>query len=375
MGTPRGAVAPVRLDDGLSGQNPLILLEDRVGMVGATPSWTSSLLAALGAAVHRPGRPMNLFTLRALVALSACLTLVACINDDTGEECAANNLIEQCPPGSSPVLGAAATNQCGGGADFSAGPVETEGSVVGSCAGVETCNVYCQFDIPCTCGTVSVSRDAIICAECPEQSCGDGRCEGTEREDCTGAPDIASCQTCTEDCSGVATCGDGDCTLNETANLPSAEGNPDLVYCPRDCADLCIPSEVFCAGNVLSVCSANGSSVNEVDCGESGFICAEGACVPAGVCGNEVCEDGEDPDSCPIDCQSSVCEAGTRTCNSETLVVLLAGRFQPRGDRLHRVREHLLERRVRQRRGMRQLALRNRRRPNVVRRGLPGRLR
>ena len=253
-----------------------------------------------------------------LLYIPAVLLVVAtsgCGKDETAEQCAASDLVAQCPVGSNPMLGAEATNECGGGGSFEAGPVGSGGSVVGSCAGSAGCEVYCQFDVPCTCGVVSVSRDEIICQECPDQSCGDGRCEGTERLDCEGQ--IDGCFECPEDCSGSATCGDGDCTVNETGHEPSA--GPDLVYCPQDCAAECIPNDISCIGSTVRLCAANGASFTEMDCADAGMVCADGACVTAGVCGNGFCDEGEDDVSCPIDCGRE-CQPNTMVCEGETLV-------------------------------------------------------
>ena len=259
------------------------------------------------------------------------------------EVCAASDLIDQCPAGSNPVLGAAASAACGGGASLSA--VDQSGSVTGQCQSAGECTILCQYETPCSCGVVTLSKDKIVCAECPAQSCGDGRCEGTERPGCE--PGAEGCFPCAEDC-GQATCGDGDCTGTE---------NPDT--CPQDCANACVPNQAICVGTLLQVCAADGSTYAEVDCAEAGMACVQGQCVAAGsvcqpgakrceghvlvtcnpagtaessvdcaasdmtcgvqgcvatdVCGNGLCEQGEDascPQDCAATCGNDVCENG-----------------------------------------------------------------
>lgn len=223
---------------------------------------------------------------------------------ETGRACAESDLVAQCPAGSNPVLGAEAAQTCSGSAQANRGVVEVGGSAVGQCAGSSECRVYCQFATPCTCGIQSLTRDAVLCAECPAQVCGDGRCEGTERASCE--PGEPACFPCARDCT-AATCGDGVCTADESPNT-----------CPQDCARACEPNSVACAGNVLRLCMANGAEWTETDCAAAGMTCAEGRCVMAGVCGNGICEEGENSMNCPADCGTR-CEANTTICRGETV--------------------------------------------------------
>jgi len=242
--------------------------------------------------------PILLF---AFAALSGCFGG----SEETGEACAESNLVAQCPAGTSVVLDAQAASACSGSVDASSGVVDVNGSAVGQCHGTGSCQVFCEFQIPCACGVARLSRDEVVCAECQPQSCGDGRCDGTERADCSDA--AGPCFACPEDCSG-ATCGDGDCTADE---LPET--------CPQDCARACVPNEVVCAGTVLRLCAADGSAFTETDCALAGLLCAGGRCVAPNICGNDVCEDTENEATCPQDC-ATPCEPNTSRCDGEVLV-------------------------------------------------------
>ena len=60
--------------------------------------------------------------------------------------------------------------------------------------------------------------------------------------------------------------------------------------------------------------------------GRDGVVCA--SCDDAASCGNDVCEGGESPQNCPIDC-GAVCTAGERRCDGELLEECsLQGRFE-----------------------------------------------
>ncbi len=240
-----------------------------------------------------------------LLLLVSAATLYAGCPDATevAEQCVAADLIGQCPAGSNPVLGASASAACGGSFDLHV--VTEEGSATGQCSSNGTCEFLCQYTSPCTCGISTLSKDQIICSVCPDQSCGDGRCEGTERASCEGGP--ATCLACLEDCGG-STCGDGDCTGTESPQT-----------CPQDCENLCIPNDTFCFGNAVKKCAADGSQYVEVDCTPSGLICGNGQCVAPGACGNGACEPDESSASCPQDC-GTVCVPNNVSCQGNTLV-------------------------------------------------------
>lgn len=172
---------------------------------------------------------------------------------------------------------------------------DADGGISGVCRTVASCRVRCVST--CKCGIESVTGDTVKCAPCT-QSCGDGRCEGDERETCP--PGAESCFPCAEDCSG-STCGDGDCTAKESPES-----------CPQDCSGACDPSSRICVGNILQVCLADGSDYTEVDCTKSQQVCGKGQCRMPGICGNGVCETGESA-SCAGDCSE---ECGNGYCSA-----------------------------------------------------------
>ncbi len=243
---------------------------------------------------------------RALLVATLGL-LCACDPTKVAEQCVAADLVEQCPVGSNPVLGAQAESACGG--SFDSNLVTDGASATGQCGASGSCEFLCQFEVPCTCGVATLTKDAIVCSECQDQSCGDGRCEGTERVACE--PGQVGCFGCIEDCAGP-TCGDGDCTASESPQT-----------CPQDCASKCTPNASVCIGSQVSKCSADGRTSVELDCATSGQICGGGECVMAGVCGNAVCEPGETMQSCAGDC-STACQPASRACQGAVLVVCSA---------------------------------------------------
>lgn len=242
---------------------------------------------------------------RWMFALCVLMIVGACDATDAATECVAADLIGQCPVGSNPVLGAGAASTCGG--EFEGQTVGEGMAVSGQCGSNGTCEFLCQFAVPCSCGVATLTKEEIICSECAAQSCGDGRCEGTERPTCE--PGQSGCQPCAEDCSG-ATCGDGDCT-----------GDEDPTSCPQDCGAVCTPNAQECIGNMLRKCSADGRDAVSIDCTTSGMVCLASAaqCVPSGACGNEVCDTGETPTSCPQDC-ATLCTPNSARCENTTVV-------------------------------------------------------
>lgn len=247
-------------------------------------------------------RCLGMFAL--FVALSAVAACDVTEATKVAEVCAASEMIATCPAGSNPVLGAAAEAACGG--RFELQVLEESGAAVAQCAASGSCEVLCQFETPCSCGVETLTKEKIVCAKCPEQSCGDGRCEGTERLSCE--PGQEGCFACAEDCGG-STCGDGDCTGDES---------PDT--CPQDCARLCEPNSVVCIGTKIRSCAADGATAVDFDCAEVGRVCGNGQCVEPG-CGNGVCEGsaGETPNTCPQDC-GSVCQPNRTSCRGDVLV-------------------------------------------------------
>jgi len=241
-----------------------------------------------------------------LAILIMATTLLGCPDSTkVASECVQADFISACPVGSNPKLDADATSVCGG--KFSGNLIEEAGSASGQCTSAGNCEILCQFEVPCSCGVATITKESIVCSECPAQSCGDSRCEGTERPSCE--PGQQGCQPCIEDCAGPS-CGDGDCTGSE---------NPTT--CPQDCAQECVPNAQECIGNILRKCSADGRSSVSIDCSDSGFVCqpSSAQCVPSGACGNEVCDTSETPGTCPQDC-AGLCQPNQVRCESQTLV-------------------------------------------------------
>ena len=222
---------------------------------------------------------------------------------EVATQCVAVDLVGQCPAGSNPVLGAAAESSCGGAFDLNV--VTESGAATGQCQSNGTCEFLCQYASPCSCGVATLSKEAIVCAECQDQSCGDGRCEGTERATCEAG--ATACLPCAEDCSG-STCGDGDCTGIESPET-----------CPQDCGDLCTPNSKVCVGPEVHACSADGRSKDVINCANAGLICGGGTCVAPGACGNQACESNESAQSCPQDC-GTFCVPSSVTCQGNLLV-------------------------------------------------------
>jgi len=60
-------------------------------------------------------------------------------------------------------------------------------------------------------------------------------------------------------------------------------------------------------------CDGTGADETTVDCASQCLVCARGECTPAGVCGNGLCESGEDASCaqvCAAVCGNRVCENG-----------------------------------------------------------------
>lgn len=201
--------------------------------------------------------------------------------------------------------GAAAPPNCGNGtcdegefwmncisdcpADCGNGICETEfGEDEGNCAAdcsASTCpNGTCDED-PATCpedcavpfcngdGVCDPGEDA---EHCPADNCGGG-C--TPNQTCAGL-----CGVQDDGCGTPIDCGPcgGGCNANG-----SCDAGEDSNSCPADCGPVC--------GN--SVCEA-GEQGNCADCNAH---CTGSSC-PADVCGNDICEAGEDCSNCAADC-------------------------------------------------------------------------
>lgn len=136
----------------------------------------------------------------------------------------------------------------------------------------------CPWDCVTTCGdeTCKYPENVLDCPSDCLGTCGDLKCKW---------PDTA--ENCPGDCSGN-TCGDGICTA------------PDNVdNCPADCSTCGdgICQECFCTMEGVCVSSCIADCINE-----DGTGCF--------ACGNQHCEPGESPVTCPQDCSNAQCGDG-----------------------------------------------------------------
>lgn len=136
------------------------------------------------------------------------------------EQCAEDDLIAQCPPGSDPRLDAASTAQCEGSGSLDL--IEQNGSFTAACAGEGSCVVLCQFVDPCECGVLIITSDELRCKSCEDRAaCGNGVCEGGEGPD-----------TCPLDCSGECTPGAERCN-GDGREVCGNDGRWDPLACPE----------------------------------------------------------------------------------------------------------------------------------------------
>ena len=177
----------------------------------------------------------------------------------------------------------------------------------GNCewGGNQCVEVICQDDDGvCTEGCTPYNDNDCI-AECNNN----GQCENGE---------ICSCQDCTGE---QDSCQEGYHCFYDTTN-------PYLSYCTSDCpigTTLC--PDGSCSNNCLVIddgfppCNNNGQCEDGEGCTcqdcdgkqdtcEEGAVCSyvQGICI--GVCGNDICELGEDIDNCPEDCGEAQCGNG-----------------------------------------------------------------
>jgi hypothetical protein len=146
---------------------------------------------------------------------------------ETGVACAQSTLIAQCPPGSDPRLDAEARSICSG--EGSVDLIEQNGRVTGSCEGEGSCQVLCQFSVPCECGVDSITNEGIFCTPCSSGSaCGNGVCEAGE-----------SPESCPVDCAAVCVEGRQRCN-GDAREECSLQGRWETLACPS--GDTCRPS-------------------------------------------------------------------------------------------------------------------------------------
>lgn len=178
------------------------------------------------------------------------------------ESCQAGETAESCPGDC-----AACTGQC----DFKFCPRDCPSTVCGDgeCGFGEGCLV-CPAD----------------CGECPP--CGDGYCDSCG----TGE----SCETCPMDCGACPVV----CPSGNTSECKMNEDCPSGYTCDRDFC--CQPPGPFCGDRSCDTAEREDCRTCPGDCGP---------CEP--VCGNAVCEPGEDGQSCPADCPT----CGDRICDPE----------------------------------------------------------
>lgn len=147
-------------------------------------------------------------------------------------------------------------------------------------------------------------------------SCGNGKCESAAGENCGNCGDDCGCGPgfiCYQDeCEPEPKCGNGKCEPGENCG-----------WCPKDCKcklgygcdeGKCKPCKDYCTDTGKECGKFQGC-----DCGKcpEGQECdALGRCYEASVCGNAVCEAGEDCGNCVTDCGcpvGQVCQDGK--CN------------------------------------------------------------
>ena len=155
-----------------------------------------------------------------LTFLTACDDTEPGVTGGDAGACVTSDLIAQCPPGSSPLLGDQARSSC----EAALGGVvqDAQGQATGQCFGVGSCRVVCQLAVPCRCGIERLDRDGVVCAPCEDAaSCGNGVCEGGEDP-----------QVCPIDCGAVCVAGERRCD-GELLEECSLQGRFERLPCPQ----------------------------------------------------------------------------------------------------------------------------------------------
>lgn len=182
------------------------------------------------------------------------LALCACVVEQPAEElqqvCNESDLIAQCPPGSSPLLGSAAESACGGvvGVDLT----DQQGAVSGRCLGSAQCVVACQFSAPCPCGVTAVTREGVFCSPCNQAAaCGNGLCEGGEDP-----------EQCPEDCGRQCSFGEARCAGDSAQEICDARGRWEQIACPSGEICQAAGAQVVCRRDDVLVGLDPGSDPN-----------------------------------------------------------------------------------------------------------------
>jgi len=190
------------------------------------------------------------------------------------------------------------------------------------CTGVETCNVLsdCQSGIPedcddgvdCTTDTCNEVLDA--CGHVADNTfCDDGLF-------CTG---VETCNVLSGCQSGIPKdCDDGvDCT-DDSCSGDSCSNNLNDANCIDDGND-CTKNKCGVSGCYYTDFEEGGTS-----CDEGTGTCSSGTCVPLPVCGNKVCESGENTINCPMDCPTGI---AITTCE-DLEAISLTGEYYLKND-------------------------------------------
>jgi hypothetical protein len=203
---------------------------------------------------------------------------------------------------------------------------------MGFISGTLACAGDCTFDTSgcveavCGNGECEETEDATSCPDDCGAGCGDGECDAMAGETCAG---------CAQDCAcGEAYCEDFLTCLYSCTDLECANGCHELgcaeaqdvsaavLQCvDQNCATECVdPSASGCRACIIGNCGATLGACYQSVCPDS---CGDGICddtigednstcpEDCPLCGNGVCEEGENGTDCPDDCAT---ECGDGYC-------------------------------------------------------------
>ena len=179
----------------------------------------------------------------------------------------------------------------------------------GICNGQETpanCPRDCTDDVFCGDGRCQPGETPTNCSQdCVDEGiCGDGVCGGDE-----------TTANCTTDCETANTCGDGVCTPGESSRTCPADcestsfrcgdgicdGTETQTNCARDCATERVCGDGVCEPAELDACASDCGSACNGECLPYDLDICPADC-PGVVCRDGVCELGESPTVCSVDC-------------------------------------------------------------------------